>query len=39
VEGYRRWMAAITPYLPPGQDIEPVALEVSGSRQHGEKHD
>jgi lysophospholipase L1-like esterase len=31
VEGYQRWMAAITPYLPPGGDIKPVALEVSGS--------
>jgi lysophospholipase L1-like esterase len=29
VEGYQRWMAAITPYLPPGEDIQPVALGAS----------
>jgi lysophospholipase L1-like esterase len=28
VEGYQRWMAAITPYLKPEQGIRPVALGV-----------
>ena len=28
VEGYQRWMAAITPYLRAGQGIHPVALGV-----------
>ena len=39
VEGYQRWIAAITPYLPPGHDIKPVALGVSGSQRHGKAHD
>jgi lysophospholipase L1-like esterase len=39
VEGYQRWFAAITPYLPPGRDIQPVALGVSGSRRRGEGRD
>jgi lysophospholipase L1-like esterase len=32
VEGYQRWIAAITPYLPPGGDIEPVALDIPQGR-------
>jgi lysophospholipase L1-like esterase len=39
VEGYQRRIAAITPYLPPGHDIKPVALGVSGSQRHGKGHD
>jgi lysophospholipase L1-like esterase len=29
VQGYQRWIAAITPYLRPEQDIQPVALGAS----------
>jgi lysophospholipase L1-like esterase len=29
VAGYQRWLAAITPYLSPGYEIQPVALGVS----------
>jgi lysophospholipase L1-like esterase len=32
VEGYQRWIAAITPYLRPEQGIQPVALGVSQDR-------
>jgi lysophospholipase L1-like esterase len=39
VEGYQRWMTAITPYLLPRRHIKPVALEGSGSQQHGATHD
>jgi lysophospholipase L1-like esterase len=39
VEGYRRWAAAITPYLSPGYDIQPVALGDSGAHRHGKEHD
>jgi lysophospholipase L1-like esterase len=33
VEGYQRWMAAITPYLEPGRGTQSLALEVS--QDHG----
>jgi lysophospholipase L1-like esterase len=39
VEGYQRWIAAITPYLRPEQGIQPVALGISGSQRHGKEHD
>jgi lysophospholipase L1-like esterase len=39
VEGYQRWIAAITPYLEPERGIPPVALGDSGSRRQGKEHD